>query len=73
MRGEEEKWEKGGVGGGRNWMRSRRPRGVDLDCRDLTAEAQQMRCVCGYFCTQDACGYSKECVDVCETKTDKRE
>lgn len=32
--------EMGEVGGGRNWMRSRRPRGVDLDRHDLTAEAQ---------------------------------
>lgn len=30
----------GEVGGGRNWMRSRRPRGVDLDRHDLTAKAQ---------------------------------
>lgn len=27
-------------------MRSRRPRGVDLDRHDLTAEAQQMRFLC---------------------------
>lgn len=59
-----------GVGGGRNWMRSRRPRGVDLDRHDLTAEAQQMRCVCicvyvWIFLCADLCGYTKECVDVC--------
>lgn len=54
-----------GVGGGRNWMRSRRPRGVDLDRHDLTAEAQQMRCACvfvytcGYFCAQICVGVLK--------------
>ncbi len=53
-----------GVGGGRNWMRSRRPRGVDLDRHDLTAEAQ-MRCACvfvytcGYFCAQICVGVLK--------------
>lgn len=67
------------VGGGRDWTRSPRPRGVDLDRCDLSAEAQQMRLcvrirVRGkiFLCT-DLCGRSEECVDVCETKRDERE
>lgn len=46
-------------------MRSRRPRGVDLDRHDLTAEAQQMRfsrvsvSMCGYFCAQICVGVLK--------------
>lgn len=55
-------------------MRSRRPRGVDLDRHDLTARAQQMRflcvSVCGYFLWPDLWGCTEECVDVCETKGD---
>lgn len=71
QRGERGGGEMGeGVGGGRNWMRSRRPRGVDLDCHDLTAEAQQMRCVCVrvracvYVCAH-VCMCVPVCVHVC--------